>query len=110
MSVTLSEAAAKEVQRIMADQKLPAGAVLRVAVVGGGCSGYEYKLGFEEQADGADDVVSESHGIRVAVDKVSARYLSGTQIDFNQDILNRGFVFRNPLAVKTCGCGTSFQV
>jgi iron-sulfur cluster assembly protein len=57
----------------------------------------------------ANEHVSESHGIRIAVDRKSDRYLDGTQIDFQEDLLNRGFVFNNPLAVKTCGCGTSFQ-
>lgn len=109
MSVSLSERAAKEVQRMMADQQLPNETMLRVSVVGGGCSGFEYRLSFDQNAAG-EDTVTEAHGIRVAVDPKSARFLNGTEIDIHEGLDKRGFVFNNPLAVRTCGCGTSFQV
>jgi iron-sulfur cluster assembly protein len=111
MGITLTELAAKEIQRVIGEQKLPANVALRVGVAGGGCSGFEYRLGFEEdsQVDAQKDAVSEHHGISVAIDKKSALYLDGTVIDFHDGIDRRGFVFNNPNAVKTCGCGSSFQ-
>ncbi len=96
---------------MMAQQQLsPEHTYLRVAVVGGGCSGYEYRLEFAAASDPKEDIVAESHGIRVAVDKRSAPFLTGTQIDIGEGLNNRGFIFHNPLAVRTCGCGTSFAI
>ncbi len=69
----------------------------------------EYKLGFDENVDDESDIVREMHGIRVAVDKKSSLYLDGTEIDYHSGIEKRGFVFNNPNATKTCGCGSSFQ-
>jgi iron-sulfur cluster assembly protein len=110
MALKLTEKAAGEVKRIMAEQKLPETAVLRVGVRGGGCSGFEYALGFDPAADELNDSVSDYHGVRVAVDQKSKMYLDGTEIDFYDGLEKRGFVFNNPNATKTCGCGTSFQV
>lgn len=110
MSVTLSERAANEVKRMMAQQQLPQSTLLRVAVIGGGCSGYEYKLDFIPQADEKEDQVAESHGVRVAVDQRSVPYLAGMEIDCGEGLNNRGFLFKNPLALRTCGCGTSFSI
>ena len=109
MSVQLTETAALEIKRVMDEQKMPAGVALRIAVAGGGCSGFEYKLGFEENVDEQSDIVREIHGVRVAVDKKSSLYLDGTEIDYHNGIEKRGFVFNNPNATKTCGCGSSFQ-
>jgi iron-sulfur cluster assembly protein len=109
MSVTLSERAAGEIKRMVSDQGLSQTTLLRVGVVGGGCSGYEYRLQFADMAE-ESDVVSESHGVKIAVDPKSAKYLSGTEIDIHEGLDKRGFVFNNPLAVRTCGCGSSFQV
>ncbi len=109
MSVQLTEIAAQEIKRVMDEQKMPAGVALRIAVAGGGCSGFEYKLGFDENVDEESDVVREIHGVRVAVDKKSSLYLDGTEIDYHSGIEKRGFVFNNPNATKTCGCGSSFQ-
>ncbi len=109
MSVQLTEIAAQEIKRVMDEQKMPAGVALRIAVAGGGCSGFEYKLGFEENVDEQSDIVREMHGVRVAVDKKSSLYLDGTEIDYHSGIEKRGFVFNNPNATKTCGCGSSFQ-
>jgi iron-sulfur cluster assembly protein len=110
MTVTLSEQAAGEVKRLITDKRLPEHTMLRVEVVGGGCSGYEYRLDFTQAADDAEDLVGESHGVRVVVDRKSAKYLFGTRIDIAEGLNKRGFVFNNPLATRTCGCGTSFQV
>ena len=82
---------------------------LRVAVRGGGCSGFEYALDFESEAR-ANDWVYEQHGITVYVDAVSARYLEGTTVDYVLGMSGAGFKFNNPRASGTCGCGSSFTV
>jgi iron-sulfur cluster assembly protein len=109
MSVTITEKAAKEIQRVLCEQKMPEATVLRVGVAGGGCSGFQYSLGFDENTDKTKDHVSTQHGISVAVDKKSALFLDGTTIDFYDGLEKRGFTFDNPNAVKTCGCGHSFS-
>ena len=110
MALTLTERAAGEVKRVIAEQKLPETIVLRVAVAGGGCSGFEYNLGFDDQVDAQGDDVSEIHGVRIAVDKKSLPYLDATEIDFHEGLDKRGFTFNNPNAKSSCGCGSSFQV
>jgi iron-sulfur cluster assembly protein len=109
MAITLTEKAAKEVKKIMEEQKLDVETVLRVGVTGGGCSGFQYALGFDKAFDDEKDSKYEMHGIPVVMDKKSALYLDGTTIDFHDGIERRGFTFDNPNAVKSCGCGSSFQ-
>jgi len=109
MSIVLTEKAAVEVKRIIEDQKLEDGVVLRVGVTGGGCSGFSYALGFDKTFDEKVDSRLEFHGVPVIVDKKSALYLDGTTVDFYDGIEKRGFTFDNPNAVKSCGCGSSFQ-
>jgi iron-sulfur cluster assembly protein len=109
MAVKLSEKAASEVKRIMQEQKCEAGMLLRVGVTGGGCSGFSYDLRFDSQYDEKADSKYESHGVAVVVDKKSALYLDGTTVDFYDGLEKRGFTFDNPNAVKSCGCGSSFQ-
>ncbi len=110
MAITLTEKAAKEVQRIIQEQKLEEGTVLRVGVVGGGCSGFQYSLGFDKTFDAKADHKYGQHGVDLVVDKKSALYLDGTTVDFYDDGLEkRGFTFENPNAVKSCGCGSSFS-
>ena len=109
MSVILTERAAQEVKRIVEQQELEEGAVLRVGVTGGGCSGFSYALGFDTGYDEKADSKYDCHGVDVVVDKKSALYLDGTTIDFYDGIEKRGFTFDNPSAVKSCGCGSSFQ-
>jgi iron-sulfur cluster assembly accessory protein len=82
---------------------------LRVAVRGGGCSGFEYALDFEKEPR-ENDTVLEYEGLKVYVDSVSSRYLAGTEIDYVKGIMGAGFKFNNPKAVGTCGCGSSFSV
>ncbi len=82
---------------------------LRVAVRGGGCSGFEYALDFDEEAR-ETDLVYEQNGLKVIIDPVSARYLAGTEIDYVLGMTGAGFKFNNPNAVGTCGCGSSFAV
>ncbi len=109
MAITITESAAKEMQRVITEQKLPEETVLRVGVAGGGCSGFQYSLGFDNKVDAAKDTVSKQHGLQVAVDKKSDLFLDGTTIDFYEGLEKRGFTFDNPNAVKSCGCGSSFS-
>ncbi len=109
MSVTLTEKAASEVKKIITDQNLPDGTVLRVGVQGGGCSGFSYSLGFDSATSERDRVV-DVHGVKLAVDKKFDPYLEGTVVDYYDGLEKRGFVFNNPNVVKSCGCGSSFQV
>jgi iron-sulfur cluster assembly protein len=109
MSVTITEKAAKEIQRVLSEQKMPEATVLRVGVSGGGCSGFQYNLGFDEKTDAAKDHVSTQHGLAIAVDKKSYLFLDGTTVDFYDGLEKRGFTFDNPNAVKSCGCGQSFS-
>lgn len=109
MSITLTERAAQEVKKIMDEQKLGEDAVLRVGVSGGGCSGFMYKLAFDTNFNEAQDSRFDYHGVPVVIDKKSALYLDGTTVDFYDGLEKRGFTFDNPNAVKSCGCGSSFQ-
>jgi iron-sulfur cluster assembly protein len=109
MAVSLTERAAQEVKKIMEDQKLGPETVLRVGVVGGGCSGFQYSLGFDQKFDDKIDSKYDCFGINLVVDKKSALYLDGTKVDFYEGLEKRGFTFENPNATKSCGCGSSFQ-
>ena len=109
MGVTLTEKAADEVNKIITDQSLPDGTVLRIGVQGGGCSGFSYSLNFDTDTSERDRV-AEFHGVKLAVDKKFDPYLDGTVLDFYDGLEKRGFVFNNPNVVKSCGCGSSFQV
>lgn len=109
MSIILTEKAASEVKRIIDEQKLGPETLLRVGVAGGGCSGFQYSLGFDKAFDDKADAKSEFHGVTVVVDKKSALYLDGTTVDFYDGLEKRGFTFENPNAVRSCGCGSSFS-
>ncbi|MFM7041590.1 MAG: HesB/IscA family protein [Planctomycetaceae bacterium] len=109
MSVMITEKAASEVKKIIADQRLDPATLLRVGVAGGGCSGFSYSLGFDTQFDPKSDTKSDQHGVAVVVDKKSDLFLDGTTLDFHEGIDKRGFTFDNPNAKKSCGCGSSFQ-
>ena len=110
MSILLSEKAAAEIKKIVTDQGLPEGETrLRVGVKGGGCSGFSYMLDLTEEPKGEMDEEMECNGIKVLVDMKSHLYLDGTEIDFKDEVMGRGFVFKNPNATSTCGCGSSFN-
>jgi iron-sulfur cluster assembly protein len=109
MGVILSERAAGEVKKVLKEQNQPETTLLRVRVVGGGCSGFSYDLRFDTDFDEKADSKYEHHGVTVVVDKKSALYLDGTTVDYYEGLEKRGFTFENPNAVKTCGCGSSFQ-
>ena len=106
--VTLTEGAATKIRELMAQEPAGEAGVLRVAVQGGGCSGFEYVLGFDSGAQ-EDDHQLDAFGIPVVVDPFSAPKIQGTQIDF-VDGLQGGFAINNPNATSGCGCGHSFQV
>jgi len=107
--IGLTERAVHEIKRIVDEQKLPDATALRVGVKGGGCSGFSYTLGFDDQFSETDQLV-EMSGVRVVCDPKSFLYLNGTEIDFEDNLMGRGFKFGNPNAAKTCGCGESFSV
>jgi len=107
--IEITERAAREIRRIVADQSLGPATALRVGVKGGGCSGFSYTLGFDDQIAEVDQV-TELDGIRIVCDPKSFLYLNGTQIDFEDNLMGRGFKFGNPNATKSCGCGESFSV
>lgn len=110
MEIKLTETAAKELKRVAEEQKLENPHV-RVGVSGGGCSGWQYDLKFEDpdKVDPKLDDVSEQFGLNVVVDRKAMLYLDGTKLDFYEDLNKRGFTFDNPLATKGCGCGKSFS-
>lgn len=109
MAIELSETAAREIKTIIQQQELAAEKVrLRVGVRGGGCSGFSYLLDLTEQ-DRETDEKFVQHGITVVCDPKSYLYLNGTKIDFKDEIMGRGFVFSNPNATSSCGCGSSFS-
>ncbi|MHC4845955.1 MAG: HesB/IscA family protein [Planctomycetota bacterium] len=107
--ITVTEKAVSEVRRMIADQGLEPETFLRLGVSGGGCSGYSYVLGFDKE-DKEGDVVKEFHDLKVVLSSDAVPYLDNTVVDFNDDVMNRGFVFNNPNASGTCGCGSSFSV
>ena len=110
MPINLSETPAKEIKTIIKDQGLPEDTTsLRVGVKGGGCSGFSYMLDLTEEAAGEMDETLESHGVKILCDMKSYLYLNGVEIDFKDEVMGRGFVFKNPNATSSCGCGSSFS-
>src|SRR2546421_8286822 len=110
MPLMLTEAAAKEIKDIIKQQNLPEeNTRLRVGVKGGGCSGFSYMLDLTEEPKGENDEEMEVNGVKVLVDNKSLLYLNGVEIDFRDEVMGRGFVFKNPNATSTCGCGSSFS-
>jgi iron-sulfur cluster assembly protein len=106
LKISVTEKAAEKVKAAMEKQgKKDAG--LRLYVSGGGCSGFQYGLAFDEKKDG--DQVIEAHGVRVLVDQESAQYLEGSEVDYVESVMGEGFMVNNPNAVETCGCGHSFK-
>ena len=106
-TVTMTERAARRIGEILKSE--PAGSMLRVSVEGGGCSGFQYKFGFE-QAKADDDLVLAGNGATVLIDPVSVRYMAGAQIDYVDDLIGASFKVNNPVATASCGCGTSFSI
>ena len=103
--ITITDKAAEKLKQTLADEKKD---YLRAFVQGGGCSGFSYGL-MPEKEPGLDDTIEESNGIKIVIDPISTRYLSGSTIDYADNLVGGGFTFQNPNAKGTCGCGSSFQ-
>lgn len=106
-TVTLSESAAKQINAIMAKQG--ADRYMRVAVEGGGCSGFQYKFDFADAPE-ADDIIIERGGAKVLIDEMSLEFIVGSEIDYTNELIGSAFKIHNPNATAGCGCGTSFSV
>ena len=107
-SVTLSDRAAKRVARILS--KEPNGTVLRISVAGGGCSGFQYEYNLVQETAADDDLVLQKGDATVLIDSMSLEFMSGSEIDYVDDLIGQAFQIKNPNAVASCGCGTSFAV
>ena len=107
-ALSLTEVAADKVQEIRDAENIEEHYALRVKVMGGGCSGFQYDLYFDEHAEG--DYVFDSHGVKLVIDQMSFMYLMGTNIDYVEGLQGAGFKFNNPNTTGSCGCGSSFSV
>ena len=107
-AIALTDKAARKIKELLAEQPAGADQVLRVAVRGGGCSGFQYALAFDKPRE--DDHVFEHSGVAVAVDKVSMQFVFGSEVDYVDGLQGAGFAVNNPNVVAACGCGSSFQV
>jgi len=106
--VTVTNAAAEKIRQFMAEEPEGGVSVLRIAIQGGGCSGFQYELGFDRGPQDGDNEI-ESNGVRVVVDPFSAPYIAGSEIDFVDALMGAGFAINNPNVQAACGCGSSFQ-
>ncbi|MGB6229828.1 MAG: iron-sulfur cluster insertion protein ErpA [Litorimonas sp.] len=105
--ITLSESAARQINAIMAKQGVDR--LLRVAVDGGGCSGFSYRFEFADEP-AADDLLIERDGAKVVIDEMSLEFLAGSEIDYSRELIGAAFKIVNPNATANCGCGTSFSI
>lgn len=105
---TVTPTAAKEIKRI-ADENNIENPVLRVRVVPGGCSGFQYAMGFDDEITEDDIIVEAEHGVKIAIDQFSAPYIKGATLDYIMDFMGGGFTIKNPNAASSCGCGSSFS-
>ena len=108
MAITLTDRAARKIKHIFEKNEMPADSCLRVGVKGGGCSGFSYSLDLTEAKSDQDEMF-DCNGVNVVCDPKSYLYLNGTSVDFRDEIMGRGFVFNNPNASSSCGCGSSFS-
>jgi iron-sulfur cluster assembly protein len=106
--VTVTEKAAAKIRELMVEDAEANVSVLRIAIQGGGCSGFQYALGFDRGPQDGDNEI-ESNGVRVVVDPFSAPYIAGSEIDFVDALMGGGFAINNPNVTAACGCGSSFQ-
>ena len=108
LPVTVSDAAIRRIAQILS--KEPEGHVLRISVEGGGCSGFSYKYDLMKDDRTGDDIIVEREGATVLIDSMSVEYMQGSIVDFVDDLMGQSFQIRNPNAVASCGCGTSFSI
>ena len=106
--VTLTQSAASKIKQLLAEDPEEDVQVLRVAIQGGGCSGFQYALGFDRGPQDGDNEI-EMHGVKVVIDPFSAPYLTGSEIDYVDALMGAGFAINNPNVQAACGCGSSFQ-
>ena len=106
--ITVTDSAARRIAALKTQEEAE-GAFLRIAVSGGGCSGFQYGLSFDEEVN-SDDFVFEHGGVRVVVDDVSLDLLNGAEVDFVEDMMGASFHIKNPNAASSCGCGNSFSI
>lgn len=106
--VTMTDRAVKRIGRILSRE--PEGTVLRIAVSGGGCSGFQYEYKLVQERPAADDLVLSRDNATVLIDSLSLEFMGGAEIDFADDLIGQSFQIKNPNAVASCGCGTSFSV
>ena len=109
MAITLTEKAKDKVKEILLDQP-ETFAGLRIQVVGGGCSGFQYRMGFDKNFNDQNDSVFEFDGLRIFIDKSSLLYMDGAEVDYVEGLHGAGFKFNNPNVSGSCGCGSSFSV
>lgn len=107
--ITITETAAKKIENLKSEDNASADSFLRVKVKRGGCSGFSYKLEFDSKIEDADKTF-ENHGSKIVVDSKSLLYVLGMTLDYEGGLNGKGFIFTNPNASKTCGCGASFGV
>ena len=108
-SLTLSASAARRITKVVIDAGNP-DLMVRLEVLGGGCSGYQYKFGFDDKRDAAEDIVIERDGAKLVVDTTSLGFLAGSEVDYGESLMESGFKVTNPNASSSCGCGASFAV
>ena len=109
MPIALTKKAEEKVRAILSEQPEPY-AGLRIQVVGGGCSGFSYRMGFDKNFNDQSDAVFEFDGLKVFIDKASLLYLEGAEVDYVEGLQGAGFKFSNPNSTGSCGCGSSFSV
>ena len=105
--INITEKALSEIKRIMKENNVPENYGLRIGIKGGGCSGFSYTMGFDGESAPTDNI-TEFDGVQVFIDMKSFLYLTGTELDYTDGLSGKGFVFNNPNAKRTCGCGSSF--
>ena len=109
MPITLTKKAEEKVKEILQEQPEPYSG-LRIQVVGGGCSGFQYRMGFDKNFSDQTDTVFEFEGLKVFIDKSSLLYMDGAEVDYVEGLHGAGFKFNNPNVTGSCGCGSSFSV
>jgi iron-sulfur cluster assembly accessory protein len=108
MPIAVTDRAASRIAKVLS--KKGEGAVLRIAVAGGGCSGFQYEYKLVTETPQVDDLVIDKDGARILIDSLSLNFMGGAEIDYVDDLIGQSFQIRNPNAVAGCGCGTSFSV
>jgi iron-sulfur cluster insertion protein len=108
-NLRLTEAAARRIKQVVASENNPA-LMVRLEVLGGGCSGFQYKFGFDTTVKQGEDIVIERDGAKLVIDTVSLGFLKNSEIDYGESLMEAGFKVKNPNATSSCGCGSSFAV